>query len=146
MLPVKQKLKFENGGFGPFGSVGVMIGAANTGILPVLTEFEFSWNHCIEMFPLPIPGSPGIPAANVASKIKEFPVEVPAASEIERVGPDPPGSSGFLQIYADVGTTVGESPKYDMLMVPNVDVTTGRAFVVTVELRVMLPELESNVF
>jgi hypothetical protein len=73
--------------------------------------------------------------------MNEFPVEVPAASEIERVGPEPPGSSGFLQIYAEVGPTVGESPKYDMLMVPNVDVTIGRAAVVTVEMRVMLPEL-----
>jgi hypothetical protein len=53
-----------------------------------------------------LPGSPGMPAASGgtqddpkdASKIKEFPVVDPTASEVERVGPDPPESPGFFQM------------------------------------------------
>ena len=58
-----------------------------------------------------MPGSAGMPAVNVASNMNELPVVDPMASDVERVGPEPPGSSGFFQMYAPTGPLVGESPQ-----------------------------------
>jgi hypothetical protein len=90
---------------------GLVIGAAKTGLDPTFTLSEFKVAHSIGAEGEPIPGDPGIPEENVASNIKEFPVVLPIASELERVGPEPPGSSGFFQIYPEVGPLVGESPQ-----------------------------------
>jgi hypothetical protein len=95
-----------------------MIGAAKTALLPDATLSGVRTVHSIGTVGLPTPASPGIPAGsggvaalpNEQSKINEFPDVLPSASEVERVGPEPPGSSGFFQIYAETGPDVGESP------------------------------------
>jgi hypothetical protein len=93
-----------------------------------------------------MPGSPGIPAVKVASKMNEFPVIERTAFDVERVGPDPPESSGFFQIYPDTGPEVGESSKMYAVNVPRIEVTVGRALVVTVTDRANEPEFDENVF
>ena len=95
MLPVRQKLKFANCVL--FGFVFVS-GAANTGVDPTATLSGLRSVQSIGRVGDPIPGNAGIPAVNVASKMNEFPVVFPTASETERVGPEPPGSSGFFQM------------------------------------------------
>ena len=60
MLPYRQKLKLD-----------VLFGA--TAIVPLTDSFGFSCDQTIGADGLPIPGSPGIPAVKVASKINEFP-------------------------------------------------------------------------
>ena len=50
----------------------VVIGAENTGALPIATLSGLRLVHIIGKFISPMPGSAGIPAVNVASKINEF--------------------------------------------------------------------------
>ena len=89
-----------------------MRGAANTATLPDATLSGVKVNHCIGSFSLPVPGSAGMPAVNVASNMNELFVVLPLAFDVERVGPEPPGSSGFFQMYDATGPEFGESPQY----------------------------------
>src|SRR5208337_4683050 len=100
------------------------MGAAKTALLPTATDSGLRSVHSIGfkstfvLLEISLPGSPGIPAARGgtqaepkdASKINEFPVVEPTASEVERVGPEPPESPGFFQMYDATGPDVGESP------------------------------------
>ena len=91
-----------------------MIGAAKTGFVPIAVLCGLSMVHSIGRSAVPTPGSSGIPDTNVASKINEFPVVEPIASEMDLVGPEPPLSSGFFQIYEPSGAfgpRLGESPQ-----------------------------------
>jgi len=76
----------------------VIRGAGKTGTAPVATLSEFNVYQSIAAASVPVPGRAGIPAVKVASKMNEFPVVVPFAFDMDRVGPDPDGSSGFFQI------------------------------------------------
>ena len=101
------------------------MGAANTGFAPIDTlaglRFVQSIGFAVTfvLLEISLPGSPGIPAGcegthaepKEASKINEFPVVLPTASVFVRVGPEPPGSSGFFQMYCATGPAVGESPQ-----------------------------------
>jgi hypothetical protein len=125
-----------------------VIGAEKRGFDPMSTDSGLKSVHSIGTAGDPMPGSPGIPAGRIGiaddpneqSNINEFPLVVFTAFDVERAGPEPPGSSGFFHMYAEVGPDVGESSKMYAFSVPRIEVTKGRALVVTVPAKVMNPE------